>query len=298
MMLSDQDIELAHPDAFDFAFGNLPAARRAGFNRHLAGCRYCQAVVEEYGDIGRIIKSLPPHVEPPAGLEDRTVAAMAAALAGQKAKADRRADAEDQAATRVYPVPGRQPPAEPETKVQPVPQLRHPAEDDRRADPSPARQTASPGPQARAMVTRLPVWRRYPGRLAAVVAAVAAIVTAAIVVPLNLGGGRITPAQASFVIPLHVTAPGKKSGYGAATGQATARQDASGSWDVTLTVRHLKHFDPEPWYGCWYVSRDGRKASAGTFLVPPSGNRTFSMTSAADPRDRAAWAGAGPRWSR
>ena len=83
----------------------------------------------------------------------------------------------------------------------------------------------------------LPVWRRHRGRLAAVVAAAAAIVAAAIVVPLSLGGGRTTPAQATVVIPLHVTAAGKASGYGAATGQATARQDASGSWNVTLTVR-------------------------------------------------------------
>ena len=34
------------------------------FNRHLSGCRYCQRVVDEYSDIGGIIKSLPPHVEP------------------------------------------------------------------------------------------------------------------------------------------------------------------------------------------------------------------------------------------
>ena len=39
------------------------------------------------------------------------------------------------------------------------------------------------------MVTRLPVWRRYQGRLAAVVAVAAAIIAAAIVVPLSLGGG-------------------------------------------------------------------------------------------------------------
>ena len=28
-MLSERDIEAAHPDAFDFVFGNLPAAKRA-----------------------------------------------------------------------------------------------------------------------------------------------------------------------------------------------------------------------------------------------------------------------------
>jgi hypothetical protein len=88
------------------------------------------------------------------------------------------------------------------------------------------------------------------------------------------------------VIPLHATTAAKVSGFGAATGRATARQDASGSWDITLTVQHLKHFDPAPWYGCWYVSRDGRQvASAGTFLVGPSGSGTFSMTSAVDPHD-------------
>ena len=59
-MISDRDIELAHPDAFDFAWGNLPAAKRAEFDRHLAGCRYCQAVVDEYSEIGQIIKLLPP----------------------------------------------------------------------------------------------------------------------------------------------------------------------------------------------------------------------------------------------
>ena len=84
-MLSERDIELAHPEAFDFAFGNLPSAKRAEFNRHLAGCRYCQAVVDEYSEIGQVIKHLPPHVEPPADLEDRTVAAMVAALAEQRA---------------------------------------------------------------------------------------------------------------------------------------------------------------------------------------------------------------------
>ena len=80
-MLSEQDIELAHPDAFNFVFGTLGAAKSVWFNSHLDGCRHCQKVVAEYSDIGQIIQNLPPHVEPPADLEDRTVAAMAAAQA-------------------------------------------------------------------------------------------------------------------------------------------------------------------------------------------------------------------------
>ena len=273
-MLTEQQIELAHPGAFDFAFGNLPTAEGVNFIRHLTGCNYCRAVVDEYSEIGEIIKHLPPHVEPPAGLEDRTVAAMAAALAEQTAEPGGHPDAgdhdaEDRAVTRIYPPPERKLPAEYETRVLPVP------------PPGPPQE-----PQPRPEVTSLPVWRRHRGRLAAVVAAAAVIVAAAIVVPLSLGGGRTTPAQATVVIPLHVTAAGKASGWGAATGQATARQGASGSWKVTLTVAHLRHFDPEPWYGCWYVSRDGRQvASAGTFLVPDNGSGTFSMTSAVDPHD-------------
>ena len=284
-MLSERDIELAHPEAFDFVFGNLSSAKRAEFDRHLAGCRYCQGVVDEYGDIGRIIKSLPPHVKPPADLEDRTVAAMVAALAEQRATTDRRSDTEDRAATRVYPIPEVHP-AEPETQVQPRPQVQPRAEDDTRLRPSPVGQPAPAGTQARPMVVRRPAWRRYRGRLTAVVAAAAAIIAAAIVVPLSLGGGRITPAQATVVIPLYATAAAKVSGYGAATGRATAHQDASGSWDITLTVSGLKNFGDSQWYECWYVSPQHRQvASAGTFLVPDSGSGTFSMTSAVDPHD-------------
>ena len=265
-MLSERDIEQAHPEAFDFVFGNLPPAKRAEFNRHLASCRYCQGVVSEYSEIGGIIKNLPPHVEPPAGLEDRTVAAMVAALAGQKAKPDRRADAEDRAVTKLYPIPGRQPPAEPETQVQPRPQLGSP-----------------PGPQARPVVTRLPVWRGHRGRLAAVAAVAAAVITGAIAIPLSLlGSGPAT------VIPLAATTAAKVSGVGAAAGQATARQDASGSWNISLTVHHLKNFEDAKWYECWYIgSKSGQRqvAPVGSFLVSDSSSQTFTMTSAVDPHD-------------
>jgi len=271
-MLSERDIELAHPEAFDFVWGNLPSAGHADFDRHLLGCRHCQAVVDEYSEIGRIIKLLPPHVEPPADLEDRTVAGMVAALAEQRATSDRPSDYEDRAATRIYSIPERPPPAEPKTEPH----------------AGPVDQPAPIEPQAPSVMTRLPVWQRHRGRLVAVIAAAAAIIVAAIVVPLSLGGGRVTPAQLTVVIPLRVTTAAKLSGYGAATGQATARQDASGSWDITLTVRHLKSFGDSPWYECWYVGADNaghqQVASAGTFIVPDSGSRTFSMTSAADPR--------------
>ena len=270
-MFSEQDIELAHPDAFDFAFGNLPSAKRAEFNRHLAGCRYCQGVVEEYSEIGQIIKDLPPHVEPPPDLEDRTVAAMVAALAGQRAQTERRSDPEDQAPTSLYPIPELRPPAGDETRVQPRPQLQPPAE-----------------PQARPVVTQLAVWRRYRGRLAAVVAAAAAIITAAIVVPLSLGGSQITAASVTVVIPLHATAAAKLIGDGAATGRATARQ-AGPSWTVDMTVQGLKVLPGNDVYECWYATSASTQlhpllVSGGTFVVDSSGPATVTMTTGVDPR--------------
>jgi hypothetical protein len=302
-MLSEQDIELAHPDAFDFAFGNLPAASRAEFNRHLAGCRYCQGVVEEYSEIGQIIKDLPPHVEPPPDLEDRTVAAMVAALAGQRAQTDRRPDPEDQAATSVYPIPEVRPPAGEETRVQPRPQLQPPARDDTRIQPRPQLQPPARDdtriqprpqlqppaePQARPVVTQLAVWRRYRGRLAAVVAAAAAIITAAIVVPLSLGGSQITAASVTVVIPLHATAAAKLIGDGAATGRATARQ-AGPSWTVDMTVQGLKVLPGNDVYECWYATSGStqlhpRLVSGGTFVVDNSGSITVTMTTGVDPR--------------
>ena len=127
-MPSDQEIELAHPEAFDFVFGNLPSEATAEFNDHLEGCRYCQRIVSEYSEIGRIVQSLPPHVEPPADLEDRTVAAVLRALADQPAKAEQTPPFEDLAATRTYQVPEQAPPPAPppanRRRVWPKPPLR------------------------------------------------------------------------------------------------------------------------------------------------------------------------------
>ena len=288
-MLSDHDVELAHPEAFDFVFGNLPPDKRAEFNHHLTGCRYCQSIIDDYREIGQVIKSLPPHVEPPADLEHRTVAAMTAALTGSRARADRRSDPEDRAATRVHLIPELQPTAEDETRVQPRPQLQPTAEDETRVQPRPQLQpTAEPQarPSVTPMVTRLPVWRRYRGRLTAVVAA-AAIIAAAIVIPLSLSRGGATPAQATAVIPLHATTAAKVFGVGTATARATARQ-AGESWTFTLTVRGLKVLPGNDFYECWWAAPGSTKlhpmlATGGSFVVGNSGSATVTMTTGVDP---------------
>ena len=213
-MLSERDIDAAHPDAFDFVFGNLPAAKRADFNRHLIGCRYCQAVVDEYSEIGGIIQQLPPHVDPPAELEDRIVAAMVTAQAEQQTRPEAEPGAEDPRATRAYPIP--QPSSEPATQLRSRP-----------IDPAiSAEGVGQPGaaePPVRSLVTRLPVWRRSRARLACIVAAAAAIIIAALVVIPNLGGG-LNPAQATAAIQLHAATAAKLMGDGAATGRATAHR--------------------------------------------------------------------------
>ena len=115
---------------------------------------------------------------------------MVAALAEQPSATDRRADAADQAATRVYPIPQAQSSSEPETKIHPRPQLPPPAEDEPRVYPIPPPQPPA-DTSAQPTVTRLPVWRRHPRRLAAVAAAAAAVIIAA-VVALSLGGRTST----------------------------------------------------------------------------------------------------------
>jgi hypothetical protein len=284
-MLSERDIELAHPESFDFVFGNLPAAGRAEFNRHLGDCHYCQGVVDEYSEIGAIIKDLPPHAEPPAGLEDRTVTAMIAALADQRPSAGQGSpDAE--AATHVSPVPGRRRPAEPETRVMPRPQFQPPAKDATRP-PSPTASQPTGETPSRQVVTPLPVWRRHPRRLAAIAAAAAAILIAAIVTPFSLGGGRATPAQAAVLIPLHATAAAKVFGVDGATAQATARQ-ADESWTFELSVRGLKPLPGNEFYECWWAAPGSNKlhpvlATGGSFVVGPSGSTTLTMTTGVDP---------------
>ena len=279
-MLSERDIEAAHPDAFDFVFGNLPSAKRAGFNRHLTGCRYCQAVVEEYSEIGGIIKQLPPHVEPPAELEDRIVGAMVAALAGQSAEPEAQSDAEDQGATRAYPIP--QLSAVPETRLHPRPQLQPLAERENRSSPPAAGQPApaEAEPQARPLITRLPVWRHPRARLAAMAAAAAAVIIAALVVIPNLGGGTVA-------VSLQATTAARLMGDGAATGRATAHQ-AGPSWTFQMTVHGLKVLPGNDVYECWWVGPGSTKAhpqfvSGGTFVVDKSGSATVTMTTGIDP---------------
>src|SRR5690348_6257351 len=225
--------ELAHPQAADWVTGTLGPDDVVLFQFHLRGCPHCQAAIAEFGQLGQLLRQLPPAAEPPPALEASTIAGVLAAAAA------------DRAGTRADGMAG-----------------------DR----------ASPQPGGVAKVIRFPRWRSRTGLLTIASAVAAAVIAVLLVVP-GLGAQK-----ASFAFQL---APPHRPGQGAAaaSGSATARQDSSGSWNITLTVRHLKDVGPKRWYECWYISRDGHAVSAGTFVVPPSGNWTFPMTSSADPKD-------------
>src|SRR5690348_15942649 len=230
--------ELAHPQAADWVTGTLGPDDVVLFQFHLRGCPHCQAAIAEFGQLGQLLRQLPPAAEPPPELEARTIAGVLAAAAADRASS--RAGgmaaggmAEDRASSRAGRI---------------------------------------------AKVIRFPRWRSRTGLLTIASAVAAAVIAVLLVVP-GLGAQK-----ASFAFQL--TPPrGSGQAASAASGSAAARQDSSGSWNITLTVRHLKDVGPKRWYECWYISRDGHAVSAGTFVVPPSGNWTFPMTSSADPKD-------------
>ncbi len=263
-MLSDPDISLAHPEAFDFVFGNLPAYAAADFTRHLAICRPCQNIVSGYSDIGRIIQDLPPHIEPPADLEDRAVAAILRAPGAEEASPADTAQpsaAEDVTATRIYQLPQRPPPA--------------------------ADAPATSAEESSATVTSLALWRRHRGRLTSLwVAAAAAVVILAVIVIFRPGGGPNTSGK-SVVTVLHAADEAKTWHVGGATGKATARQ-ASASWTYVLTVKGLRPLPGDQFYECWYARRSNghlKLVSGGTFVVGQQGSTTVPMTTGVDPRD-------------
>jgi hypothetical protein len=267
-MPPDGKADLAHPEAADWVLGTMAPAQAEDFPRHLTDCPHCRAAVAEFGELGQVLQHLPPAAEPPPGLEARTIARVLAAAAEYPTRtADRGPDPEDQDATRIQPRPQIPPPAADDTRIQPRPQIPPPAADDTRAE-----------------VTRLPVWRRHQRRLAVVVAVAAAIITAAGVIPLSLGGRGIT-----VVTQLHATAAAKLMGDGAATGKATARQ-AGQSWTFNMTVHGLKVLLDNDVYECWYATSGSNQlppqfVSGGTFVVDKSGSATVTMTTGVDPRD-------------
>ena len=263
---AENQADLAHPEAADWMLGALPPAGAEEFQRHLTSCGHCQLAVTELGRIGRILRHLPPAVEPPPGLEARIVAGIRAAAAK----------------------PG---PPVPRPHIQlPPPELASVY----RTSPGthrPLVKLAEDEPAEAAVKVNRPVRprRRYRRYAATGVVAVAATAAALVFLP-GISGSTSAEAPAVtgsasalslVVIPLHST-----SGT-ATSGRATARH-LPGGWSIQLTVTGLEQLAPGEFYECWYsgartASGHPILISAGTFTVGRAGSADVLMRTAADP---------------
>ena len=68
--------ELAHPQAADWVLGPSGPTRSSVFQLHLRGCPHCQVAMAEFGQLGQLLRHLPPAAEPPPALEARTIASI------------------------------------------------------------------------------------------------------------------------------------------------------------------------------------------------------------------------------
>ena len=279
-MLSERDIELAHPEAFDFVSATCP--RPSG-----PSSTAISAVAATARRRRRVQRDRPDHQAPspsrraarrPRGPDGRRNGRRPGRAAGQRPIAG--------STPRTRPSPGstRSPspaPAEPETQVQPRPQLPPPAEDETRVYPiprpapgrnvgpadghSPACVAPSPRPARRCRCRcrchhhcrhRRPTqpWRAQPNRS-------------------SQSSSRFTP-------PLRP----RYSASGAPPGkQRPARPTKAGR--STLNVHGLKPLPGNDFYECWWVTPGHTRllATGGSFVVGNSGSTTVTMTTGVDP---------------
>ena len=195
----------------------------------MAQCRYCQAVVNEYGELGQMIQNLPPAVSPSPGLEERTVAAMVRAIADQRptrttqpsAASHLSATSASQKPPRSIRLPVTPPPSQPGEKPADV----------------------------------IPVRRRPSRRVLTIGAAAAAVIIAAIVVPLALGG----PAPITVVIPLMPAATAD------ALGERCWRQEQRTRLG-RLDLRSQRTWPKSPFAATTFTSAGGPLLPAPTFI--------------------------------
>jgi Anti-sigma-K factor rskA len=260
-MLSEAELEAAHPESFDYIMGVLDPPGAETFQRHMAQCRYCRAVVDEYGELGQMIQAIPPALSPSPDLQERTVAAMVRAIADQRPtqgyptvrKVPAPSDAQEPSATEAGSIPATPPPP------------------------------AAAGELGEEAAKVIPFHRRLNRRVLTIAAAAAAVIAVAIVVPLALSSS----APVTVVIPLHATTTAAVLGEGGAGGQATAHQ-AGPSWTFVLNVHGLKPLPGNDIYECWWAAPASTSlhpmlVSGGTFVVGDSGATTLTMTAGVDP---------------
>jgi hypothetical protein len=74
--MTDMGCAAVEERAAELALGVLSGPERAAVLEHLASCAQCRSVVGELAEIADLLPSLAPEAAPPAGFEDRVLAAM------------------------------------------------------------------------------------------------------------------------------------------------------------------------------------------------------------------------------
>jgi hypothetical protein len=79
--VGDPDPELAHPEVTGWVLGTLDPDDAAWFAGHLPSCPDCRTAVAEFGPTARLMATAAPADPAPPGLQARTLAAVARAVA-------------------------------------------------------------------------------------------------------------------------------------------------------------------------------------------------------------------------
>ena len=176
-----------------------------------------------------------------------------------------------------FPAPASAEPPDPDSAGSQL----EPAADDTEVRPSPVTDPPHQPSPDRPTVSRLPVWRRQPRRFAAVVAAAAALIIAAIVLPLSRWARR---GRRRHFASRHRCGQGQRlrSSQRAGHGPAGCLRKL-GHHDDGGSPQELRRQPVVP-----VLVREPKRSTRGVRGHVPgadSGSRTFSMTSAVDPRD-------------
>jgi anti-sigma-K factor RskA len=82
--MPDHVAQHPHPDLAGYVLGALDPGETAAFEQHLAGCDICRAEVAELRGLPELMRRAAPPVEVPAGLRERTFAAVERAAASRR----------------------------------------------------------------------------------------------------------------------------------------------------------------------------------------------------------------------
>jgi putative zinc finger protein len=246
-----------HPDAAGWALGALDPADADAFEAHLPGCAGCQAAVAESQAVTHALKAPAPAVEPPPDLGAKVLASVRHA-----SRTSRQASHPHAAQPTVaMPMPAQRP-ATAATAQQAV------------------REATNPDATARPAAARTSRWWHWHWNFPVFsVAAACGAAAAAIVLVVVQQLGQAAPALVATFDLRPVT--------GNAAGTVVVHRGGNG-WTLDASLRNLPPLQRHEYYECWYLRSPSDRPSdaiTGGSFTSASSSGTFTMTSAANPRD-------------